>query len=246
VAVKKSQRKPTILGRSSTMDTAGRDPSDPSGVSGGGKEHHHDHRAPHTHHPHHHSHKVVDVEMGLMDHQQPHHHHKRNDSNLSGIMESNNSFRNVFPNSLRNDVNIDLDHLPRLVLRNRAFHQSSNKIHIQHNQGVRIYALLRHNWFHVFLRWPTRYSLLALISIWTSAILVFAVLYIIRDSASTKLSVGACGLGIEGSRITFAAAFAFSLETCTTVGTYTEQTANHALLGRSLNTRAVTDFYSDC
>ena len=46
-------------------------------------------------------------------------------------------------------------------------------------------------------------------------ILVFAVLYVIYDNARPSQ---ACGLGAEGAPIKFAGAFAFSLETCTTVG----------------------------
>ena len=107
-------------------------------------------------------------------------------------------------------------YLPRLVLRNRPFGQSNNKIHIAHNQGWKIFHLLKHNWFHWFLRWPTSRSLLMLMSIWTGAILFFAGLYVWQDNRDSRV---ACGLGAEGSPIKWAGAFAFSLETCTTVGT---------------------------
>jgi len=170
--------------------------------------------------------KHGDVEMGTSNHNK----HVTMDDNLDDDdiyvrHGSNRSARNFFPNSLRSDVKIDLDRLPRLVLRNRAFHQSSNKVHIRHNQGARIYKLLRYNWFHVFLRWPTRYSLLALMSVWTGAILIFAAIYIWHDKGGNHAEI--CGLGgfsttengeSEFVPITFAAAFAFSLETCTTVG----------------------------
>ena len=51
-------------------------------------------------------------------------------------------------------------------------------------------------------------------SIWTGAILIFAVLYVIYDNAEPSVS---CGLGAENKPIRFGGAFAFSLETCTTV-----------------------------
>lgn len=119
--------------------------------------------------------------------------------------------------SLKEKIRLQqLDHLPRLVLRNRAFHQSSHKVHIRHNKGASIYKLLRFNWFHVLLRWPTKFSLTLLMAIWTGAILLFAGIYVLYDS--TNLS-NKCGLGgTEGENIHFAGAFALSLETCTTVG----------------------------
>ena len=107
--------------------------------------------------------------------------------------------------------------LPRLVLRNRPFHQSSNKLHIQHNKrGFQILKLLKHNWFHYFLRWPTKYSLLMLMTLWTGAIIFFAFIYMIYDRLDFNSE---CSLGLsEDEPMTFGAAFAFSLETCTTVG----------------------------
>lgn len=105
--------------------------------------------------------------------------------------------------------------LPRLILRNRPFGQSNNKVHIEHNQGVRIYSLLKFNWFHAFLRWPTKWSLTLLMVSWTSMILFFALLYCWYDR---KEQTELCGLGQDGLPMTFGTAFAFSLETCTTVG----------------------------
>lgn len=108
-----------------------------------------------------------------------------------------------------------MDDIPRLVLRNRPFHQSSNKVHIEHNQGLRIYSLLKFNWFHTFLRWPTKWSLTVLMVAWTGMILVFSGVYMWYDRLDTTIS---CGLGLIDEPMTAAAAFAFSLETCTTVG----------------------------
>jgi hypothetical protein len=107
--------------------------------------------------------------------------------------------------------------LPRLILRNRPFGQSNNKVNIEHNQGWKIYALLKHNWFHAFLRWPTSRSLLALMIFWTGAILIFALFYMWHDNADPSLP---CGLGKADEPVGFGTAFAFSLETCTTVGTF--------------------------
>jgi hypothetical protein len=124
---------------------------------------------------------------------------------------------NVVPKTIiKNNVRVENgDELPRLVYRNRAFHQSSSRVYVKHNQGTRIYKLLRFNWFHVFLRWPTKWSLLTLLSIWTILIVLFGAVYTGYDNIQPNL---ACGLGVAGSPITFAGAFAFSLETCTTVG----------------------------
>ena len=125
-----------------------------------------------------------------------------------------------YPNTLiddRDKVRLEkLGNLPRLIDRNRAFHQSSNKVHLGHNQGLNIYRLLRFNWFHVFLRWPTKYSFLILVSVWTGALLVFATLYVLHD----QLHRGShCVLGgLNGEVIDFAGAFAFALETTATNG----------------------------
>jgi len=108
------------------------------------------------------------------------------------------------------------ENLPRLVDRGLAFHQSSNKVQLRHNQGWNIYRLLRFNWFHVMLRWPTKYSFSFLVTLWTVSIIVFGQLYLWYDQLNPGLH---CGLGgSDGSPIDFTAAFAFSLETCTTVG----------------------------
>lgn len=139
-------------------------------------------------------------------------------STMGGV-ESSGRSRNFFPNTLKSDTKIDNNRLPRLVLRDRAFHQSSNKVHIQHNQGARIFKLLKHNLFFVFLRMPTWKSLTALFSVWTGAIILFAFLYILFDNRN---GASQCGLGIGDEPIHFAGAFAFSLETCTTVGTYVD------------------------
>ena len=104
----------------------------------------------------------------------------------------------------------------RLVKRNLPFFQSKNKLQVQ-NQHThwRLFTLLKNDWFHVVLRWNLWLSLLILLSLWTLAIIIFAGIYmsIDRNDGSDD-----CGLGAPGEPIGFAAAFAFSLETCTTVG----------------------------
>ena len=126
---------------------------------------------------------------------------------------------NPYPNTLIDDrgkLRLEkLDNLPRLVDRNRAFHQSSNKVHLRHNQGINIYRLLRFNWFHVFLRWPTKYSFFFLVSVWTGALLFFAALYVLHDEMNRGTH---CVIGKNGEVIHFTAAFAFALETTATNG----------------------------
>lgn len=105
--------------------------------------------------------------------------------------------------------------IPRLIHRNLEFHQSSNIVRVSHNKRLGILSLLRHDWFHVFLRQPTFLSVFALISVWTAAIMIFAAIYVRIDGRHPNRN---CGLGLEGKPISFRPAFAFSLETSTTVG----------------------------
>ena len=132
----------------------------------------------------------------------------------AGLTESLSSSQLIgdWSKSLSNEI----DTLPRLVDRGLAFHQSSNKVQLRHNQGWNIYRLLRFNWFHVMLRWPSKYSFSFLITLWTISIIFFGWIYLWYDNLNPGSQ---CGLGgADGSTIDFTAAFAFSLETCTTVG----------------------------
>lgn len=104
---------------------------------------------------------------------------------------------------------------PRFIARNLPFFQSRNRVNVTHNQGFKIFLLLYHDWFHVLLRMPTWQSVPMLLAGWTSLIIVFAGLYVWVDNKNPEIS---CGLGAEGAPIKFGPAFAFSLETCTTVG----------------------------
>jgi hypothetical protein len=137
------------------------------------------------------------------------------------MLPSLSSFRNVDVGTFRGlarNSSVALDAtFPRLIERNLPFHQSKNKVHIhhEHSRGD-LYRLLLYNWFHVFLRLKTPVSLLILLVIWTSIILVFAGLYMANDRINEGID---CGLVISaGEPMNIYTAFAFSIETCTTVG----------------------------
>ena len=108
---------------------------------------------------------------------------------------------------------------PRLIARNLPFHQSRNEVSIQNKHGSQLrrplWRLYQNDWFHVFLRWPTAASVTVLLSVWTAFLLFFAWIYVAVDGQDEKVD---CGLGPTGDPLTYFAAFAFSLETSTTVG----------------------------
>eukprot|EP00541_Cyclophora_tenuis_P008149 CAMPEP_0116540964 /NCGR_PEP_ID=MMETSP0397-20121206/230_1 /TAXON_ID=216820 /ORGANISM="Cyclophora tenuis, Strain ECT3854" /LENGTH=430 /DNA_ID=CAMNT_0004064875 /DNA_START=22 /DNA_END=1314 /DNA_ORIENTATION=- len=96
---------------------------------------------------------------------------------------------------------------PRLVERNLPYNQSRNKLQmLKHLKGLRF-----EDWFHVALRMSTSTSLLILLILWTLVICAFALIYKWVDAAYVGTD---CGLG----PLSYGAYFAFSLETCTTVG----------------------------
>eukprot|EP00538_Stauroneis_constricta_P013167 CAMPEP_0119558454 /NCGR_PEP_ID=MMETSP1352-20130426/10797_1 /TAXON_ID=265584 /ORGANISM="Stauroneis constricta, Strain CCMP1120" /LENGTH=580 /DNA_ID=CAMNT_0007605823 /DNA_START=62 /DNA_END=1804 /DNA_ORIENTATION=+ len=106
--------------------------------------------------------------------------------------------------------------LPRLIARNLPYEQSKNKFSVYNNNRHRdIYRLYLLNWFHVLLRWSVYKSVPLLLCVWTICILFFAGIYCGIDNMNKDLD---CGLGDPGVPIKWATAFAFSLETCTTVG----------------------------
>jgi len=106
--------------------------------------------------------------------------------------------------------------LPRLIARNLPYHQSHNKMAVQSVKNhSHVYPLLLRDWFHVFLRLPTYFSVTLLLSVWTLFILIFAGIYVGIDTSNNLVD---CGLGDPGFPIKWGTAFAFSLETCTTVG----------------------------
>jgi potassium inwardly-rectifying channel subfamily J protein 9 len=104
---------------------------------------------------------------------------------------------------------------PRLVQRNLAFHQSRNILQVAHNKGFNIGRLIRHDYFHVLLRLPLWKIVMLIIFSWTVVILFFAGVYYANGQMQSNPS---CALGLNGTPVSFATAFAFSLETCSTVG----------------------------
>lgn len=111
---------------------------------------------------------------------------------------------------------------PRLIQRNLPFEQSKNFVEIQNRERDRKITfdsafkyVLSHNWFHLMLRWPTFLSISFLVLLWFVLIIIFAYIYVFVDKNAPNAQ---CGLGNPGETIGFSAAFAFSLETCTTVG----------------------------
>jgi hypothetical protein len=84
-----------------------------------------------------------------------------------------------------------------------------------HNQGYKIGRLIRHDYFHVLLRLSTWKTFSMMLLVWTLIIVVFGGFYMSVDHSRRGSS---CGLGLKGAPVTFATAFAFSMQTCTTVG----------------------------
>jgi len=112
----------------------------------------------------------------------------------------------------------ELEKIPRLVHRNLPFKQSKQEIAVVNKtiyKGLKVQRILSQDWYHVILRWNTGFSILALLSTWTLMIIIFAGIYMRIDAGAPETN---CGLGTPGNPIKFGPAFAFSLETCTTVG----------------------------
>jgi Inward rectifier potassium channel transmembrane domain len=146
----------------------------------------------------------------------------------SVIEELNASRHRYIQNSIKNVYSI-----PRLVQRNLPYHQSRNELQIQnyiptraerayypqsipeHYTYYQLYKIFQSDWFHVSLRAPLYGTLTSLLIVWTLMIVLWAAIYMGVDNMNPNES---CGLGPAGSPIKFYGAFAFSLETCTTVG----------------------------
>lgn len=115
-------------------------------------------------------------------------------------------------------IDEDIDNIPRLVHRNAPFKQSRQEIAVvnkSHYKLLKVQRLLSQDWYHIFLRQNTLVTIIALLSIWTLVVIIFALVYMGIDAENPMLE---CGLGSSGNPIQFGSAFAFSLETCTTVG----------------------------
>ena len=139
----------------------------------------------------------------------------RADSKMTGSGGTNGGSGTNGVGAGDNNVDNDDDNsVPRLVLRNLPYAQSHNYIQVRHNYtAMKIYKLIQHDWFHVLLRFPTSQSLFFLISIWTQFLVIWAGFYVWVDRSNTGED---CGLGPNGTSISFRGAFAFSLQTCTT------------------------------
>lgn len=112
----------------------------------------------------------------------------------------------------------EIHNIPRLVHRNLPFKQSRQEIAVVNKtnfKSLKVQRILSQDWYHVFLRQPTWKSLCMLLSTWTFFIVMWALVYQKLDRDNPAV---ACGLGPVGEPIGFTPAFAFSLETCTTVG----------------------------
>jgi hypothetical protein len=110
----------------------------------------------------------------------------------------------------------------RILERNLPFHQSKNTLSIgNHNRSSLkklAWFIYHHDWFHLYLRLPTYASVSIFLAIWTLMILTFAGFYTLIDKSHPDVD---CGLSIvedDWKGMTFGPAFAFSLETTTTVG----------------------------
>lgn len=114
-------------------------------------------------------------------------------------------------------VLLNADNCPRLVKRDLPHFQSNQTVAILNRKGDNAAPLrYNHDWFHAFLRWETKRSVFLMISGWTLVNLFFGLVYRSIDGEDPSED---CGLSSEpGKVITFGGAFAFSLETCTTVG----------------------------
>jgi hypothetical protein len=75
--------------------------------------------------------------------------------------------------------------------------------------------LLKEDWFHFILRRHTALSIYSLLMVWTASIIGFAALY---QRVDRFYEFTDCGLSSSFGKLSFGAFFAFSLQTCTTVG----------------------------
>lgn len=109
---------------------------------------------------------------------------------------------------------------PRLLSRDLPFKQSSNKLNVRNSGTKRVAGLMRADWFHVFLRHGTWKSITTIIVVWTIMIIVFSFMYMLADAVQPDVDCGLTESNQEGGYgdLAFSSAFAFSLETATTVG----------------------------
>mmetsp|Transcript_13326 Transcript_13326/g.16204 ORF Transcript_13326/g.16204 Transcript_13326/m.16204 type:complete len:563 (+) Transcript_13326:117-1805(+) len=140
-------------------------------------------------------------------------------SHLSSGDEEGGKIKSLFGGGRRKSfTEEELEKIPRLVHRNLPFKQSRQEIAVVNKsvfKTLKLQRIISQDWYHVLLRWNTCLSVLFLLTIWTLSIVIFALIYMHVDARNPMVG---CGLGKEGEPIGFSPAFAFSLETCTTVG----------------------------
>lgn len=119
------------------------------------------------------------------------------------------------------------DTIPRLIQRDMPHYQSGSQVSVL-NRNAEWKLSYGYDFFHTMLRWPTQRSIFVLLCIWTIMVCCFACVYQAIDDILPSVD---CGLGKAGDPIRFPGAFAFSLETCTTVG-YGLPSGNNAFFER--------------
>jgi hypothetical protein len=105
----------------------------------------------------------------------------------------------------------------RFIERNLAFHQSKNVMNVRAfgRDYWEMVMLLKEDWFHFTLRRHTLLSVTVILSVWTISVGIFAGLYQFIDN---YYEFQDCGLSSSFGKLTYGGFFAFSLETCTSVG----------------------------
>ena len=103
----------------------------------------------------------------------------------------------------------------RLVRRDFPFNQSSGKIFMARSGwGIKaLREIATKDWFHVLIEAHLLILCLTTVILYTLIILVFTACYILVDGRGAN-----CGLAPEGEQVSFQTAFAFSIETMTTIG----------------------------
>ena len=102
----------------------------------------------------------------------------------------------------------------RLVRRDSAFHQSSGKINMHRGlRADRLLGLAKRDWYHVLLSMKSRSLLLVIACTFTLVVVFYAFMFMLADH-----SLEGCGIAPRGQRASFYNAFAFALETLTTIG----------------------------
>ena len=132
-------------------------------------------------------------------------------------MRSESSFASFFrPQSSGGSQNLSsARRRHRLVRRDAPFRQSSGKIFMMRSglrlRQLRLIALS--DWFHVLLESRMTVIVALTTALYTSIIIIFAAMYMAIDGKQSS-----CGLAAPGTDLDLHTAFAFSVETMTTIG----------------------------